>query len=54
MCLEIYELDPAPFLSAPGASWQAAWVKLDPLTDADMLNRYQKWNMSCYLPICES
>ena len=24
MCLEIYELDPAYFLSAPGLAWQAA------------------------------
>ena len=37
MCLEIYELDPAKFLSAPGLAWQAALkkikVKLDFLTD---------------------
>ena len=40
-CLEIYELDPAYFLSAPGLSWQACLkkteVKLDLLTDNDML-----------------
>ena len=24
MCLEIYELDPSKFLSAPGLAWQAA------------------------------
>ena len=24
MCLDIYELDPAKFLSAPGVAWQAA------------------------------
>ena len=24
MCLEIYELDPASFLNAPGLTWQAA------------------------------
>ena len=24
MCLEIYELDPARFISAPGSAWQAA------------------------------
>ena len=33
MCLKIYELDPAKFLSAPGLAWQAALknakVKLD-------------------------
>ena len=27
MCLEIYELDPAKFLSAPGLAWQAALIK---------------------------
>ena len=39
--LEIYELDPAKFLSAPGLAWQAALkktkVKLDLLTGIDML-----------------
>ena len=37
MCLEIYELDPAKFLSAPGLAWQSALkktkVKLALLTD---------------------
>ena len=41
MCLEIYELDPATFLSAPRLAWQAALkktkVNLDLLTDIDML-----------------
>ena len=41
MYLEIYELGPARFLTAPGLAWQAALrstkVKLDPLTDIDML-----------------
>ena len=41
MCLEIYELDPANFLSVPGLAWQVALkktnVKLDLLTDIDML-----------------
>ena len=27
MCLEIYEIDPAKFLSAPGLAWQAALKK---------------------------
>ena len=40
-CKEIYELDPAHFLSAPGLSWQACFkktgVKLELLTDNDML-----------------
>ena len=41
MCINVYELDPANFLSAPGLAWQAALkktkVKLDLLTDIDML-----------------
>ena len=40
MCLKIYELDPAKFLSAPGLAWEAALnktnVKLDLLTDIDI------------------
>ena len=40
MCLKIYELDPAKFLSAPGLTWEAALnktnVKLDLLTDIDI------------------
>ena len=40
-CLEIYELDPAKFLSTPELAWQAALkktkVKLDLSTDIDML-----------------
>ena len=40
MCLEIYELDPARFISDPGLVWQAALkkkkVKLDLLTDINM------------------
>ena len=46
ICLEIYELDPAPFLSSPGLAWQAAWiktrVKLDLLTDIDTLLMVEK------------
>ena len=46
MCLEIYELDPAHFLSAPGLDWQAALkqtkVKLDLLTDINMLLMVEK------------
>ena len=46
MSLEIYELDPVRFLSAPGLAWQAALkktkVKLDPLTGIDMLLMVQK------------
>ena len=40
-CIEIYELDPTHFLSAPGLAWQACLkktgVKLELLTDIDML-----------------
>ena len=41
MCLKIYHLDPAKFLSAPGLAWEAALkkteVKLELLTDIDMI-----------------
>ena len=41
MCLKIYEVDLAKFLSAPGLAWQGALkktkVKLDLLTDVNML-----------------
>ena len=40
-CIEIYELDPAHFLSAPGLAWQACLkrtgIKLELLTKNDML-----------------
>ena len=40
-CLEVYELDPAYFLSLPGLAWQACLkktsIKLELLTDYDML-----------------
>ena len=40
-CIEIYKLDLAHFLSAPGLAWQVCfkktWVKLELLTDIDML-----------------
>ena len=46
MCLEIYELDPANFLSAPRLAWQAGFkkakVKLDILIDTDMLLLVEK------------
>ena len=46
MCIKIYELDPAKFLSAPGLAWQGglkkAKVKLDLLTDIDMLLKVEK------------
>ena len=40
-CIEIYKIDPAHFLSAPGLAWQACLkktgVELELLTDNDML-----------------
>ena len=40
-CIEMYELDPAHFLSAPGLAWKACLkktgVKLELLTDNDIL-----------------
>ena len=45
-CTEIYELDPAHFLSAPELAWQACLkktgVKLELLTDNDMLMMVEK------------
>ena len=41
MCIEVYELDPAHFLSAPGLAWQASLkktgVELELITNVDML-----------------
>ena len=46
MCLKIYQLDSAKFLSAPRLAWQAALkkaeVELDLLTDIDMLLKAEK------------
>ena len=46
MCLEIYELDPIYFLSAPGLAWQACLkrteVKLELITDNDILLMIEK------------
>ena len=45
-CIEIYELDPVYFVSAPGLAWQACLkktgVKLELLTDCDMLLMVEK------------
>ena len=41
MCLEIYKLDPAKFLSAQG-SLKTTKVKLDPLTDIYILLMLEK------------
>ena len=35
--LKIYEFDPARFMSPLGSAWQVAKVRLDLLTDIDML-----------------
>ena len=44
--IEVYELDPAHFLSAPALPWQAclkkAKVELELLTDIDMLLMVEK------------
>ena len=46
MCLGIYELDPASFLTAPVLTWQAALkkakLKLHLLSDIDMLLMVEK------------
>ena len=45
-CIEIYELDPAHFLSALGLAWQTCLkntgVKLELSTDIDMLLMIEK------------
>ena len=46
ICLEIYEVDPVYFVSAPGLAWQACLkkteVKLELLTDYDMILMIEK------------
>ena len=46
MCLNIYELDPTYFVSAPGLAWQACLkrkgVKLELLADNDMILMVEK------------
>ena len=46
MCIKVYKLDPAHFLSTPGLTWQACLkkteVKLELLTDVDMLLMVEK------------
>ena len=45
-CIEIYELNPAHFLSEPGLAWQACLkkteVEVELLTDVDMLSMVEK------------
>ena len=62
ICLEINGLDPARFLPASGLAWQAALKKtkaiLDLLTDIGMLyvisHKCERWNMLCFLLICQN
>ena len=43
ICLEIFELDPAKFISAPRVTWsRKTGVELDLLTDIDMLLMVEK------------
>ena len=46
MCIKVYELDPAHFLSIPGLAWQTCLkkteVELELLTDVDMLLMVEK------------
>ena len=48
MCMKVYGLDPAHFLSAPELVWQACLkkteVELELLTDPDMLLKVEKGN----------
>ena len=57
MCLKIYELDPALFLTATSLAWQIALkkikVKLDLLTDMLMVEKDIGGGMSRYLSIYE-
>ena len=60
MCINMYELDLAKFLSAPGLAWCAALknteLKLDLLTIINGINgrqRFWRRNMPLYLSICK-
>ena len=48
MCIKVYELDPAQFLSTQGIAWQACLitleVELELITDVDMLLMIEKRN----------
>ena len=54
-CLEIYDINPGHFLTAPGLAWQAVLkntkVKLDLLTDIDMLFMLQNISEEEYVTI---
>ena len=55
MCINIYKLDPAKFLSTPGLEWQAAIkiakVKLGLLPDIDILLMVKKVLEEEYVPL---
>ena len=46
-CLEHYKLDPAQFYTSPGLAWKACLkctgIKLELLTDPDMLLMFERW-----------
>ena len=48
MCIEVYELDPAHFLSSPGLAWQACLkktnIKLELLTGYEVINGRRRNN----------
>ena len=55
MCIEVYELDPAHFLSAAGLAWHA-WIELELVTNIAMslliekriaIHRYVEANNKC-------
>ena len=58
MSLKIYDLDPAKFISAAGVAWQTCFkktnLKLDLLTDIDMLLTVKKLLQEEYLSTCKS
>ena len=58
MCLNIYELDPVYFVSAPGLAWQACLketgVKSELLTDYDMLLMTEKGVSGGICQLCQS
>ena len=58
MCLNIYELDPVYFVSAPGLAWQACLketgVKSELLTDYDMLLMTEKGVSGGICQVCQS
>ena len=43
MCIKVYELDPAHFLSAPGLAWQACLKKTE--VELELKTDGRKWNV---------